>query len=115
MPHHLLPSLREALAQDRPHRLLTLALAAWLRYLRGTDDAGRPIAVEDPHAATLTALARAGGTDPRPLLAVEHVFGCLGRCPEFVAELETALRRLDDDGVEATIRLALTGSDPLHP
>src|SRR6185312_10920625 len=61
MPQHLLPSLHEALAQGRPHRLLTLAVAAWLRYLRGTDAAGRPVVVEDGLADTLTALARAGG------------------------------------------------------
>ena len=35
MPHHLLPSLQEALAANRPHRLLTLAVAGWFRYLRG--------------------------------------------------------------------------------
>jgi fructuronate reductase/mannitol 2-dehydrogenase len=113
MPHHLLPSLHEALAQGRPHRLLTLAVAAWLRYLRGTDAAGLPVVVEDAHAATLTALARQGGSDPRPLLGVRSIFGNLTDDPEFVAELSTALVRLDRDGVQATLDTYLSSSDQL--
>ena len=42
VPKFLLPSLHEALATGRPTRLLTLALAGWLRYLRGEDEQGRP-------------------------------------------------------------------------
>ena len=113
MPHHLLPSLREALAENRPHALLTLALAAWLRYLRGTDLAGRPVVVEDARAATLTALARRGGGDPRPLLGLREVFGDLGDDAGLVAELESALDSLDRYGVERTIDAHLTFSDPL--
>ena len=39
MPRFLIPSLRDALATGRPHALLTLALAGWLRYLTAVDDA----------------------------------------------------------------------------
>ena len=103
MPHHLLPSLREALDQGRPHALLTLAVAAWFRYLQGTDDDGRPIVVDDPRGEDLQALARAGGDDPRPLLAERSVFGDLGDRPELVAELSAALARLGRDGARATM------------
>jgi fructuronate reductase/mannitol 2-dehydrogenase len=107
MPHHLLPSLRQALDEDRPHALLTLAVAAWFRYLRGTDEAGRPIQIDDPCGDLLHALARAGGTDPRPLLAERSIFGTLGDSPAFVAELERTLIRLDRDGVRDTLATAL--------
>lgn len=50
MSSYLLPSLVEARTQGRPHALLTMALAAWLRYLRGYDFDGRPLSVEDPRA-----------------------------------------------------------------
>ncbi len=103
MPHHLLPSLREALAQGRPHHLLTLAVAGWFRYLRGTDETGAPLEVDDPHAGQLQALARAGGTDPRPLLGFRSLFGDLGEDAGFVAELQHALVRLDRDGVRACL------------
>jgi fructuronate reductase/mannitol 2-dehydrogenase len=107
MPHHLLPSLRQALDEARPHTLLTLAVAAWFRYLLGTDDAGRRVEIDDPHADRLQALARAGGTDPRPLLAERSIFGTLGDSPVFVAELERTLIRLDRDGVRTTVAAAL--------
>jgi mannitol-1-phosphate/altronate dehydrogenase len=115
MPHHLLPSLREALAQGRPHRLLTLAVAAWFRYLQGVDVRGRQYAIDDPRAGLLQALARDGGTDPRPLLGERSIFGDLGDCPAFVAELHAALEQLERDGVRATLTAALTTPVGLQP
>ena len=103
MPHHLLPSLDEALATGRPHRLLTLAVAGWFRYLRGADENGAPLAIDDPHAERLRVLARAGGNDPRPLLGLRPLFGSLGDDAGFVAELRQALEQLDRDGVRASL------------
>jgi fructuronate reductase/mannitol 2-dehydrogenase len=103
MPHHLLPSLRQALDEGRPHGLLALALAGWLRHLRGTDPEGRPVPIDDPRAATLQPLAEVGGCDPRPVLGVTSVFGDLGERPELVAELADLLERLDREGVRATV------------
>jgi fructuronate reductase/mannitol 2-dehydrogenase len=103
MPHHLLPSLREARAQGRPHRLLTLALAGWLQYLRGRDERGAPLVVDDPLAERLQALARAGGTDPRPVLGLRSVFGDLADDDAFVTELRETLERLASDGVRACL------------
>ncbi|SFT97024.1 fructuronate reductase [Geodermatophilus amargosae] len=110
LPHHLLPSLRQALAEGRPHALLTLALAGWVRYLQRVDDDGRPLPVEDDRGPHLQALALAGGTDPRPLLAEESVFGDLGSVPGFADELAGVLRRLERDGVRATVAAATRAS-----
>ena len=74
MPKFLLPSLSEALAQGRPHQLLTLATAGWLRYLRGVDEQGQPITLQDDRADELRALANQGQADPRPLLSVTPGF-----------------------------------------
>ncbi|MCW2682640.1 MAG: Mannitol dehydrogenase domain protein [Blastococcus sp.] len=115
MPHHLLPSLHEALAEGRPHRLLTLAVAAWCRYLRGFDPEGRPITIDDPHAERLQALATAGGTDPRPLLGERSIFGDLGDDSAFVAELTETLEQLERSGVRATLVAALDNSGRLQP
>ncbi|MGY1805650.1 mannitol dehydrogenase family protein [Blastococcus sp. SYSU D00922] len=115
MPHHLLPSLREALDTGRPHALLTVAVAAWFRYLRGTDLEGRPVVIDDPRADELRALARAGGTDPRPLLGVRSIFGDLGDDPVFVAELTAALDRLEHDGVRVAVAAALHPSGRFRP
>jgi mannitol 2-dehydrogenase len=55
----------------------------------------------------LQALAREGGTDPRPLLGERSIFGDLGDSPSFVAELRDALEQLDRDGVRTTLAAAL--------
>jgi len=107
MPNYLLPSLCHALREDRPHELLTLAVAGWMRYLRGTDEAGRPLEVQDQLADRLQELARSGGTDPRPLLGERAVFGDLVEDEAFVGRLEAALRQLEDDGVRNTLQAHL--------
>jgi len=107
VPLYLLPSLRAALAQGRPSELLTLAVAGFCRYLQGVDTQGREILLADDRAEELGALARAGGTDPRPLLALQPVFGDLGTDPAFVAALTRALRELEAHGVHGAVSRAL--------
>jgi mannitol 2-dehydrogenase len=103
MPSYLLPSLQEASATGRPRALLVLALAGWLRYLRGVDLAGHPIEVSDPRADALQALVREGGDDPRPILRERSIFGDLGDDERLVDEVQTALRTLSHDGLEAAL------------
>jgi mannitol 2-dehydrogenase len=118
LPHHLLPSLRQALDEGRPATLLTLAVAGWCRYLRGTDPAGRPLPLEDPLADELQARALRGGNDPRPLLEVRSVFGDLGDSPGFVGEVSRSLERFDRLGVRVTVAATLAGrldDGPVRP
>ncbi|MFQ1000961.1 mannitol dehydrogenase family protein [Modestobacter sp. SSW1-42] len=103
MPDFVLPSLHQALAEGRPHALLTLAVAGWARYLQGVDETGRPLEVQDARAGRLQELARAGGTDPRPLLSERTLFGDLADDEGFVARLQSALEQLTRDGVRATL------------
>jgi mannitol 2-dehydrogenase len=107
VPNYLLPSLCSALEEHRPHALLTLAVAGWIRYLRGTDESGRPLEVQDQLADRLQELARSGGTDPRPLLGERSVFGDLIEDEAFVERLEAVLQQLEDDGVRATLQAHL--------
>jgi len=106
MPSYLLPSLHEALDRQSPHGLLTLAVAAWMRYLRGTDLQGRAVVVEDAHGRLLQRLAVDGGDDPRPLLSQTGIFGELRSNPGFVESLRVALTRLGRDGLPAALRAA---------
>ena len=103
MPKFLLPSLGEALAANRPYRLLTLSVAGWFRYLAGCDEQGEAILIEDQRADQLQALARQGGEDPRPLLSVHELFGDLGQNERFVAALADALHMLYEQGAHATV------------
>jgi fructuronate reductase/mannitol 2-dehydrogenase len=111
MPSYILPSIREAMEAGRPHTLLTLAVAGWLRYLRGVGFGGEEIPIQDARKDQLQPLAREGGEDPRPLLAERSVFGDLMDRPAFVSALEDALRGLERDGARETIDIYLTARD----
>jgi fructuronate reductase/mannitol 2-dehydrogenase len=107
MPKFLLPSLAEALDQGTAHRLLTLAVAGWIRYLRGVDEDGHPIAIADRLANELRERASAGGADPRPILGLRGIFGDLGDNETFVSELAATLRELDARGAKVTVSACL--------
>jgi mannitol 2-dehydrogenase len=107
MPAYLLPSLSEAVEQGLPHRTLTLALAAWVRYLTGADLDGKPIEVKDARWDELRPLARVAAADPRPLLEVRDVFGSLADDDEFVEELGERIRLLYARGPAAAVEACL--------
>ena len=107
VPSYLLPSLVEARRAGHPAPLLTLATAAWFRYLRGTDLAGSPIEIEDVRRDALVALARAGRCDPAPLLSERSVMGEIGDDLWVRRELGRALRDLDRVGPRAAVRMRL--------
>jgi mannitol 2-dehydrogenase len=77
-----------------------MAVAGWFRFLQGV--------VDDPLADRLGAAARAGGADPRPLLAACPGFGELSADDEFATSLEEASTELDRHGVRAAIRSRLS-------
>jgi mannitol-1-phosphate/altronate dehydrogenase len=107
MPAYLLPSLRQARQEGRPHAVLTLAVAMWMRYLRGVDCEGRVIDVQDAQAVELRELAAQGRHDPRPLLSRVDLFGDLHDDEVLVEELEAVLLQLDVEGVRATLSSAV--------
>jgi mannitol 2-dehydrogenase len=107
MPAYLLPSLEEAVKEGLPHETLTLALAAWIRYLTGVDCTGKAIDVQDARWDELKPLARGAAADPRPLLEVRDVFGELADDEPFVERLTRAIRLLDARGPAAAVELVL--------
>jgi mannitol 2-dehydrogenase len=108
MPKFVLPSLAEALAQGRPHRLLTLVVAGFVRYLRGIDEQGQAIVLNDSRADELRRLAEASPTDPRPVLGIRRVFGDLVEHDAWVDELTSTLRELDARGARASVASAVS-------
>jgi HAD superfamily hydrolase (TIGR01509 family) len=107
VPGYVFPSLHRALDHDLPRAHLVLAVAAWLRYLRGEDYVGADLEVQDVHADRLREIARSAGNDPRPLLAQADVFGSLAGDERLAAELEPALAALQAGPLEAVV--AFTG------
>jgi fructuronate reductase/mannitol 2-dehydrogenase len=108
VPAHVLPSIAEARRAGHDHELLTMAVAGWFRHLRGTDERGRRLAVDDPLADRLAQAALAGGDDPRPLLAECPGFGELAADAGFASSLQEALTALDRHGVRAALSSRLS-------
>lgn len=78
LPQRLLGTLRENAAAGRASPGLTLAVAAWMRYVGGVDEKGDPIEVKDPLAARLRALSDGAETAADrvgALLSVREIFG----------------------------------------
>jgi mannitol-1-phosphate/altronate dehydrogenase len=99
----LLDPIRDRLQQGAPLELLALALAAWLRRVRGEDEEGRPITIKHPLADMLRQLAVEGGPDPRPLLRIEALFGAAGADPKLVDPVGKWLASLYQRGSRATL------------
>jgi mannitol 2-dehydrogenase len=100
----LVDPIRERLRTNESVDLLALALAAWLRRVRGVDDAGKPIEVHHPLAQLLREKAEEGGADPRPLLGIESLFGELRHDDRLVANVGKWLASLYAVGAVETLR-----------
>jgi mannitol-1-phosphate/altronate dehydrogenase len=104
MPAYLLPSLRAAQNAGQPRDLLLLAVAAWLRYLRGVGLRNEPIQVEDARLAELRTLAADG---PGAVLSLTDVFADLAAHRDDVRTIESITCGLDHRGLTPTLRTYL--------
>lgn len=107
LPQRILFQLEEAFAVGRAMPRLTLAVAAWMRYVGGVDDAGQPIDVRDPLAERLRALsdeAQTATDKVAALLSVREVFSdALRDNAGFVADVTAAYEGLAAHGARAMV------------
>ena len=92
--------------------LLTLAVAGWMRYVSGRDEAGQPIRVDDPLAAQFAEIANEHRNNPRELarglLDVRAVFGDdLPHDPRFAEPVAAWLGMLFTNGAARTVERAV--------
>jgi fructuronate reductase len=114
LPQRLLSTMRDNLRQGRPFPCLALAVAGWMRYVGGVDEAGQPIDVRDPLASRCREQLAACGGDPagavRGLLAIEAIFGRdLPADPGFVEAVTRAYAMLSRDGARKTVASLMPG------
>jgi mannitol-1-phosphate/altronate dehydrogenase len=102
----LLDPIRDRLPSGASLELLALALAAWLRRVRGEDERGQPIDVRHPLAERLRVKAIEGGSDPRPLLGIVELFGDTGSDPRLVEPVGRWLTSLYATGSRETLAAA---------
>jgi fructuronate reductase len=113
IPQRLLAPIAHRLDHGREIDALGLAVAAWMRWQGGLDDAGHAFDVEDPLAAT-TARAVSDASTVREivsnLLRIGAVFPeRLASDDAFRRSLEGHLRLLAESGAAATIKRYGTG------
>ena len=109
LPQRLLSTIRDRLHAGAPFPCLALAVAAFLRFSQGVDDAGRPLDLNDPLRDTLRRKGAAAGQDSaaltRELLSIKTIFGNdLPADPRFVTAVSDALDALARHGAAATLR-----------
>ena len=111
LPQRLLAPARRRLAAGQPIGRIALAVAGWMRYAAGVDEAGNPIAVQDPLADTLKQRAAPALGDAeamaKALLGVPQVFGSdLAAAPGFVDPVVAALKAILAGGARAAVEAA---------
>jgi fructuronate reductase len=107
LPQRILGTIADNRAAGRATPGLTLAVAAWMRYVGGTDERGAPIDVRDPLAPRLRALSDAA-PDPAAkvaaLLSVAEIFPRdLATAPDLHTTLNEAYARLAAEGARAAV------------
>ena len=102
-PKFVVPTIRDRLAAGAPVAGLALESALWCRYCFGETEGGETIAPNDPDWDRLQARARAARDEPHAWLALDGVYGDVGRAPAFRDAFAAALARLWRDGTAATL------------
>jgi fructuronate reductase len=116
LPQRLLATVRENLAAGRRIDMLALAVAGWMRYVSGRDEAGRAIKVSDPLAQSFERIAvdsgvRDGGAPDAlaaGLLGIRTIFGDdLAADSRFSGRVRAWLASLYTEGASRTVARAV--------
>jgi fructuronate reductase len=108
LPQRLLGTIRDRLSSGAPIGRLSLGVAAWMRYVTGTDEKGAAIDVRDPMAPRLREVADRAGPSAenlaRGLFAIREIFGDdLPADARFTGEVVAHLARLYELGAKRTV------------
>lgn len=107
LPQRILGTVRDALAAGRVPSGLCLAVAGWMRYVGGLDEAGQAIDVRDPLAAQLRAASDSAQTPAgkvAALLGMAQVFDpALAGDERFRTAVTGAYEALAGQGARATV------------
>ncbi len=102
-PKFIIPTIADRLDQGLSISGLALESALWCRYCFGTTDSGAAIAPNDPNWERMTATAAAAKDDPDAWLAMEDIYGAVGRNAVFREAFAGWLAALWQDGTRATL------------
>ncbi len=108
IPNAILPCILHQLNNNGSTKFSILALACWFRYLTAVDEELKPIEINDPLSARLTASAKLDKEAPIHLLGIEEIFGNkLPQNDNFVKSLSACMHEVRRQGVEKCLQEAL--------
>lgn len=110
LPQRMLDSIRHCLHHGNEWPLLAFGVAAWMRYVSGVDDSGRPIEIKDPLGDKIAARVAASEAAGRvsALLSLREIFGTdLPANPQFVSAVSRAWDLITRHGTREALRLTL--------
>jgi mannitol 2-dehydrogenase len=108
-PKFIIPTIADRLKAGQGVAGLALESALWCRYCFGTTDSGAVIEPNDPSWDRMQATAKAAKDDPKAWLAMEDIYGDVGRSPVFAEAFTHALKVLWAHGARETLTRYLAG------
>ena len=108
-PKFIIPTIADRLKAGKSVDGLALESALWCRYCFGTTDSGAVIEANDPSWDRMQATSKAAKSDPGAWLAMDDIYGDVGRSPVFAKAFAHALSTLWAKGARETLTLYLAG------
>ena len=102
-PKFIVPPMADRLRAGKSIKGLALESALWCRYCFGTTDSGTVIEPNDPSWDRLQAVAKVAKTNPSAWLAMEDIYGEVGKHPVMIKEFSAALNSLWSKGTAAVL------------
>ncbi|MBX3567356.1 MAG: mannitol dehydrogenase family protein [Rhizobiaceae bacterium] len=103
-PKFIIPTIADRLKSGGDVTGLALESALWCRYCFGTTESGAVTEPNDPNWDRMQRTAAAAKSDPDAWLAMEDIYGAVGKSPAFAEKFAAALKALWADGTVATLR-----------
>jgi mannitol 2-dehydrogenase len=102
-PKFIIPTIADRLKAGEGVAGLALESALWCRYCFGVTESGAVIEPNDPNWERLQITARAAKEAPAAWLAMEDIYGEVGRAKPFVEAFTTSLAALWAEGTRQTL------------
>lgn len=109
-PKFIIPTISDRLVSGQGIEGLALESALWCRYCFGVTESGTDIAPNDPSWDRLQRTAQAARGEPSAWLAMDDIYGEVGRSPIFASAFGRSLESLWSKGTAETLRLYLDGA-----
>lgn len=109
-PKFIVPTIADRLAAGQDISGLALESALWCRYCFGVTESGAEIAPNDPNWDRLQETAREARNEPAAWLAMDDIYGDVGRSPVFASAFRSSLGSLWSNGTAETLRGYLDGA-----